>query len=165
MKRYGYIMKNTYIRNTQGFTLIELMIVVAIIGILAAIAIPQYQTYVIKTQVTRAMGEVSSMKAAIEICLLNSQMVLGTGNGECEPQARPSSILSGGSQVGNLTPAGMGNPQVVLDANLTTVESTFGNSAAPSLLNKTLTWSRDSSGTWGCSTNVASNHKPLGCLN
>lgn len=165
MKRYGYIMKNTYIRNTQGFTLIELMIVVAIIGILAAIAIPQYQNYVAKTQVTRAMGEISSMKAAVEFCLLNGQMVLGNGNNECEPQARPSTILTGASQVGNPTPAGMGNPQVLLDANLTTITSTFGNTAAPVITNNTLTWSRNATGSWTCATNVASNYKPTGCLN
>jgi type IV pilus assembly protein PilA len=46
----------------RGFTLIELMIVVAIIGILAAIAIPTYQDYTARTQVTEAVGLVSGFK-------------------------------------------------------------------------------------------------------
>ena len=49
----------------QGFTLIELMIVVAIIGILAAIAIPAYQDYTIRAQVTEGLNLASDLKAGV----------------------------------------------------------------------------------------------------
>jgi type IV pilus assembly protein PilA len=51
-----------------GFTLIELMIVVAIIGILAAVAIPAYSDYTAKAKIANAMSAVASLKTAVALC-------------------------------------------------------------------------------------------------
>ena len=57
-------------KKNKGFTLIELMIVIAIIGILSLIAYPAYQNYIIKLQITEALHELSIPKKTMEIAIV-----------------------------------------------------------------------------------------------
>lgn len=75
------------LQNQKGFTLIELMIVIAIIAILAAIALPAYNNYVAKSQVTEAVSLAASFKAPVSVSLSEDGTCptgnkIGTGTGK-----------------------------------------------------------------------------------
>ena len=134
----------------KGFTLIELMIVVAIIGILAAIALPLYQNYIASSQVTRVVGETGSLKTVVETCMLNGRTTT-TGTGACELGATKSNLMNA-------------IPTVTMKAdNTASIVGTFGGSAATAVATKTVTWARAADGSWTCSTNVDDKYKPVGC--
>ncbi|WP_374261639.1 prepilin-type N-terminal cleavage/methylation domain-containing protein [Zoogloea sp.] len=70
-------------KKQGGFTLIELMIVVAIIGILAAIAVPQYQTYTKKAKFSEVVQSTQPFKLGVELCFQNNNNDLTV----CKPSA------------------------------------------------------------------------------
>jgi len=141
-------------KNQKGFTLIELMIVVAIIAILAAIAIPQYQTYVIRSQVTRAIGESGDLKVAVEDCINNGLTTFSTST-SCVNTGTSSDLISGGL------------PTVTLTPGSESIAATLGNHANTKVATGTITWSRSQSGSWSCKTagKITSAYAPASCPN
>lgn len=149
---------------SKGFTLIELMIVVAIIGVLAAVAIPLYQAHVTKSQVARVMSEAGGLRALIETCLNEGTLAIGGGDDECDPGAVGSTLIDGASQTGATLAPNHGVPQVTIGAGgAVTVLATFSSVSVPTITGETLTWSRTIDGAWSCATTIDPVFRIKGC--
>jgi len=136
----------------HGFTLIELMIVVAIIGILAAVAIPVYQNYIIRAQVSEGLSLAGAAKTAVGEYLMEHGTYPTTN--DMAGLSAPANIS--GNYVDGVT---------VGAAGVVTVD--YGNSAHPSLDPGSLTLTpseNNGSVSWTCAgVDIADKHLPPIC--
>ncbi|WP_454832051.1 pilin [Pseudoxanthomonas wuyuanensis] len=135
-------------QRQSGFTLIELMIVIAIIAILAAIAIPQYNDYTARAQLTEAVELLGGLKTPVAEAFANDNSGVSC--------SVPPGAVTAGKYVSSIT-AAAATPCVI-----TATMNTAGVNSKISGATVVITYSA-AAGVWACTTSAPAEVKPRAC--
>ena len=137
----------------QGFTLIELMIVVAIIGILAAVALPAYQDYTIRARMSEPLGFIAQMKTSVSECLLSTGST-SLCDSTLDAGVNATDVAAGSDYVSAVAIAASGGDVVI---TLTPQWSNIGGATAGNI---TFTSDATAGGVdWACATSTTAINK------
>ena len=142
----------------QGFTLIELMIVVAIIGILAAVALPAYQDYTVRAKVTEVILAASSPKTSVSEAAQTLAGMPATASVTVDSQA--SKYVASVSYTSTATSTGL------ITATATMAEPKMaagGTGTTAGTIVLTGAYQANGQVTWVCSGTIASKYRPASC--